>query len=201
MNIDAIKNFLKEYAPNINQRQFDLIYRKWFSDEVAPTKVLTELLYKSGVDPLEYMTVIPTYYARNSDKVDSIFIPSNIAEIADNAFEDSNLRQLNFSEPMQCKFIGQFAFARTRIKKISIPDSVRRVEDHAFDECYDLKEVSIPGKFGFYLNSRVFKNCLNLREIQFRGTSGEFSENIFDPAWDEGSLIEYIKCTDKIIKI
>lgn len=170
-------------------------------DEVAPTKILTELFYKSGVDPLKYMTTIPVYYARNSDKVDSILIPSNITEIADNAFEDSNLRQLNFSEPAQCKFIGQFAFARTSIKKISIPDSVRRIEDHAFDECDDLKEVSIPGKFGFYLNSRVFKNCLNLKEIQFRGTSGEFSENIFDSAWAEGSQIKYVNCIDDIIKI
>ena len=43
MNTDAIRDFLKEYATNINQRQLDFIYRKWLFDDLAPVKILTEL--------------------------------------------------------------------------------------------------------------------------------------------------------------
>jgi hypothetical protein len=96
MNIDAIRDFLKEYATNINQRQFDFIYRKWLFDDLAPAKILTELFYKSGVDPLKYTSTVPSNYAKESNKVDSIVIPSNIREIGYESFEGSNLRQLTF---------------------------------------------------------------------------------------------------------
>lgn len=72
---EKIKKFLIEFSNDINNKNFDLVYKKWLFDDIAPVRVLTELFYNSGIDPLRYTSDVPIQYAKDSDKVDSIIIP------------------------------------------------------------------------------------------------------------------------------
>ena len=201
MNTDAIRDFLKEYATNINQRQFDLVYREWLFDDLAPAKILTELLYKSGVDPLNYTSTVPVTYAAESNKVDSLVIPSNIKEIGLDAFKDSNLRQLIFSEPAQCRLIDHRAFAGTRLKRIIIPDSTREIGIEAFQGCINLEEVSLPNNCGLKLLTGIFKDCTKLKSVQYSGTAEEYRMRVCGPSWTVGSSLKYIECYDRNIEL
>ena len=201
MNTNAIRDFLKEYATNINQRQFDFVYRKWLFDDLAPAKILTELLYKSGVDPLNYTSTVPATYAAESNKVDSLVIPSNIKEIGLDAFKDSNLRQLTFSEPAQCRLIDHSAFAGTLIKRIIIPDSMGEIGVEAFQGCINLEEVSLPNDWGLKLLAGIFKDCTKLKSVQYRGTAEEYWLRVYGPNWTIGSSLKYIECSDRNIEL
>lgn len=200
MNKKLIKNFLEDFSEDINKRNLNFVYRKWLFDDIAPVKVLTELFFQSGIDPLKYTSTVPIYYAKESDKVDSLFIPSNVKEIGVEAFKDSNLRQLIFSEPAECKLIDHRAFSGTLLKKIVFPDSMREIGVEAFQGCAELEEVSLPNIWGFNILTGVFKDCPKLTTIQYRGTAEEYRTKVYGCNWTVGSSIKYLECTDQIIK-
>lgn len=200
MNKKLIKNFLEDFSEDINKRNLDFVYRKWLFDDIAPVKVLTELFFQSGVDPLNSTSTVPVMYAEKSDKVDSLVIPSNIKEIGVDAFKDSNLRQLVFSEPAQRRLIDHRAFSGTLLKKIVFPDSMREIGVEAFRGCVDLEEVSLPNMWGFRMLTGIFKDCPKLTAVQYRGTVEDYRMRAYGPNWTVGSSIKYIECTDQIIK-
>ena len=201
MDKQKIKKFLEEFARDINNKNFDFVYRKWLFDDIAPVKVLTELFFQSGVDPLNYTSTVPAIYAAESDKVDSLVIPSNIEEIDVEAFRDSNLRQLVFSEPAQCKIIDHRAFSGTLLKKIVFPDSMREIGVEAFQGCANLEEVSLPNTWGFRMLTGIFKDCPKLTTVQYRGTAEDYQIRAYGPNWTLGSSIKYLECTDQTIKV
>lgn len=201
MDKQKIKKFLEEFARDINNKNFDFVYRKWLFDDIAPVKVLTELFFQSGVDPLKYTSTVPAMYAKKSDKVDSLVIPSNIKEIGVDAFKDSNLRQLVFSEPAQCRLIDHRAFSGTLLKKIVFPDSMREIGVEAFQGCANLEEVSIPNEWGFKMLTGIFKDCPKLTTVQYRGTAEDYQIRAYGPTWTLGSSIKYLECTDQTIKV
>lgn len=200
MNKKLIENFLKDFSESIDKRQLDFVYRRWLVEEIAPVKVLTELFFQVGIDPLKYTSEVPTYYAKESDKVDSILIPSNIEAIDIEAFKDSNLRQLVFIEPTRCKLIDHQAFSETLIKKIVIPDSIKEIGVKAFQGCSDLEEVSLPN-VSLKIFTGAFKDCPKLTTIQYRGTAEEYHMKVRGYSWTAGSSVKYLECTDQIIKL
>lgn len=201
MNNDTIKKFINQYASNINQNQFDFVYRKWLFEDVGPVKILTELFYRSGVNPLNYTSTVPIEYAKESDKVDNILIPSNIMQIDLEAFKDSSLRHITFSTPSRCTFIDHRAFSGTLLKKIVIPDGMKDIGVGAFKGCAELEEVSLPNTPGLKLFTGIFRDCPKLITAQYRGTAEEYKYNLFRTAWTIGSSLKYIKCSDGEIRL
>lgn len=196
---EKIKKFLIKFSNDINNKNFDLIYKRWLFDDIAPVRVLTELFYNSGIDPLRYTSYVPMQYAKDSDKVDSIIIPSNIKAIGIEAFKDSNLRQIVFSNPVKCDYIDHHAFSGVLIKKIIIPDSIRDIGVEAFENCTELEEVSLPNTSSLNLLSGIFKGCTKLTTVQYNGTAKEYRQNVYGRNWTIGSSVKYIECTDKTI--
>lgn len=196
---EKIKKFLIEFSNDINNKNFDLVYKKWLFDDIAPVRVLTELFYNSGIDPLRYTSYVPIQYAKDSDKVDSIIIPSNIKAIGLDAFKNSNLRQIVFSNSTKCDSIDHKAFSGVFIKRIAIPESIREIGVEAFQGCTELEEVSFPNTPGIKLLAGTFRGCSKLTTIQYNGTAKEYYQNVLGRNWTIGSSIEYIECTDKTI--
>ena len=202
MNTDAMRKFIKKYAYNIDQKQLDLVYQRCLIEEgFNSVKTLTELFYLSRVNPLKYTSTVPMAYAKESDNVDSILIPSNIEAISVEAFKDSNLRYITFSTPSKCIFIDNRAFSGTPLKKIYIPDGMREIGVGAFQGCTDLDGVSFPDTPDLKLLTGVFEDCLKLTTIQYRGTAREYSQNVSGNNWTLGSSLKYIDCYDQTIKL
>lgn len=198
---EKIKKFLIEFSDDINNKNFNFVYKKWLFDDIAPVRVLTELFYRSGIDPLKYTSTVPMLYAKDSDKVDSLIIQSNIEAIGIEAFKNSNLRQIVFSDPAKCDYIDHHAFSGTLIKKITIPDSIRDIGVEAFEDCTELEEVFLPNTPGLNLLSGIFKGCTKLITVQYNGTAKEYRQNVYGRNWTIGSSIKYIECADKTIML
>lgn len=52
------------------------------------------------------------------------------------------------------------------IRKITIPDSVKILEDNAFSKCYSLEEINLPDSI-MKIGKNAFENCVKLKEISF----------------------------------
>ena len=55
---------------------------------------------------------------------------------------------------------------------MTIPNGVARIENKAFDCCFDLKFVTIPGSVT-YMGNQMF-DCSNLEEIRYTGTQAQW---------------------------
>lgn len=110
----------------------------------------------------------------------SVVIPSkvnfrekdfNVKSIGDNAFANSNLEEVQFSEGLV--EIGANAFRNTKINKVILPDSNESIGEYAFADCPNLKYVEF-GKgiisSGYFRTLRhTFTNDDNIEKIVFRG--------------------------------
>lgn len=107
-----IKGFLNGNIELLNSNNFDELYRK-FQYVAAINTSLTEILYQAGINPLEYMTKVPDFYASGSGIITEITIPGTITAIGSHAFEECiNLRNVYISKSVNT--IKYDAFARTR---------------------------------------------------------------------------------------
>lgn len=113
-----IREFLEDYIDLIDQNNFTELYSRCVSENRGK---LTMVLYECGINPLEYMTEIPTAYAYMAD-IHDIRIPTWINRIGDNAF-------------FYCK----------SLTSITIPDSVTSIGGFAFDGCNKLGQIIYNG--------------------------------------------------------
>lgn len=138
----GLKEFIKNHRDDINSQSFKEIYDELNSSFLQAVDVgkFTELLYTCGIDPLEYMSKIPDYYAYKS-RFQSIVIPNNIISIGKGAFEGC-----------------------TSLTSIAIPDSIIDIGSSAFSGCASLSSINIgKGVTGIY--SRAFIYCISLASI------------------------------------
>lgn len=158
-----IENFIKENTNNINNNNWDQIYKNLLSDCINSDSSLTnigkftEMVLECGINPLLYMNSIPKFFLNESTKIYNFEIPDNIIEINENAFSNSNVTCINI--PSSIKQINDSAFvASNSIKEINIQDA------DSFNEISFLGIASDPTNFygrKFLLNEIPFE-ALNL---------------------------------------
>lgn len=104
-NIDKFKRFLEANQDLLNRFAFDKLYenfkpyfREKFSYTGMRTTDLTYLLYKSGFDPLKYLSTVPEYYSFRLEDVgiDTVNIDFNIRRIDNRAFCSSPFKKFIF---------------------------------------------------------------------------------------------------------
>lgn len=162
----------------LNNNEFQNIYNMLenIDDEVITTDKLlvpafTELLFKSNIDPLPYLTTLPPYFAYNLD-IESIDIPSGIEYIDEGAFWRSKIKHIKL--PNTLKGIYQNAFRDCQnLEKITIPKSVEVIENYIFSYCINLKEVTFEGtldpSISDALGLDIFDKCYKLKDIYYGG--------------------------------
>lgn len=105
---------------------------------------LTKKLYECGVNPLEYLTVIPITYAQNIVLPETtIIIPSNIIRIEPRAFINSTVHEVVFEEG--CEIIGGSVFARCLLERVVLPKSLKKLGQNAFNGIYRNVDVHYRG--------------------------------------------------------
>lgn len=110
----------------------------------------------------------------NCIKLRNINLNSNLKSIGKEAFAKSGL--ISIEIPTSISFLGDGAFKMTRIKKISLPDNIRKIPNYCFQECRQLQYV-LPSSSLRRIGSHAFENCILLKHISLPELSyiGEYA--------------------------
>ena len=145
------------------------------------------------------------YSAFNECHIESIYIPESINYINPNSFRESIINKIEVDEkngmyysvenslvnkenkelilggsfvPDGVKIIGSYAFSRSNIESIIIPEGVEEIKNNAFADCLNLKEVVIPSTvkvLGYdFQNYNVFIGCSSLEKISISENNDVF---------------------------
>ena len=119
------------------------------------------------------------------------------------AFEDTSITQIDIPKGVTC--LDYLSFAGSKLKSISLPSSVRRLENavfhsckeleevdlgsvtdigqQCFEDCIHLKKVIIPRAI-LYLHMDNFYGCTRLKEINYKGPKEDFKLWVADELED-----------------
>lgn len=90
-------------------------------------------------------------------------IPEGATEIG--ALTGLPLHSISIPDSVECIAPYAFAFtARTQIKRLVIPDSVKEIGDAAFDGCESLEEITLPASLT-EISYGMFRSCHSLKKI------------------------------------
>lgn len=95
------------------------------------------------------------------------------AKESDFIIKDGVLKQYNGSAteiiiPKSVKTIGAGVFRENKLKKVTIPSSVKVIEDNAFRDCKKLTEIIIPDNVN-QLGQSAFQGCSSLYRVELSG--------------------------------
>lgn len=115
------------------------------------------------------------YFFHNGE--DYLEIPIGVEKIGDYAFSRSEIQKIIIPETVV--EIGQNAFANClNLEEISIPQSVKKIGNSAFYECENLHRVNLPKNIEI-IEGYTFGNCRNLEYIRLPDNVKEILSNAF----------------------
>ena len=116
---EEVKTFIDKHAQQIDDNRWHEIYSSSNYQALNPSACgeFTELMYKAGIDPLQYMVYVPDYYLFGSSFA-QIIIRDGIVTICQAAFR-------------KC----------LDLKTVTLPISVGYIEDYAFANCPSFMEI------------------------------------------------------------
>ena len=123
----SLKEFIERNIGLIENNNFELLYNQaWANEGEFETGELTKLLYEIGIDPLQKMASVPSYYLEYTKKdwsFEKFKIPSNIIELEDYSFGLScRIKELII--PKSIKSIGRIIFEDSLIDKVSYEGTI-----------------------------------------------------------------------------
>ena len=171
---------------------------------------ITEINISAGVTSIEENAF------SNCMKLTSVVVPGNVTEIGYGTFagckELINAELLfgvekvgrsmfsycskltNVSLPASITTIGAYAFAKSGIESIVLPQNVEEIEFGAFEGCDKLTEIEMNEKVTT-IGYGAFKDCSNLKDVVFNGTKAQWNAIAIVGA-NENLLSATIHCTD-----
>lgn len=165
-----IQQFIEENIELVDSNNFTELYNRGNHNHFGK---LTDVLYQSGIDPLQYMTEVPRWFATRSS-ITSITIPNNVTSISENAFS-------------WC----------SSLTSVTIGNNVTNIGGRAFCGCANLTSITIPDSV-MSIGYRVFEGCGNL-QITYSGTTQEWKNLVI---WKEiFPEVTYVcTCSDGVLK-
>lgn len=160
---------------------------------------LTKLLEAEGINPLEYMAIIPKHYM--DENFVQVVIPETIKQIFQEAFINcKNLLDVTFNEGLTR--IGMLAFSDCeKIQTLDFPKTLEVIDTQAFIDCKNLIEIHFYKENLSFIKSYAFGSCPNLKYITYTGTINEWrAVEIADDAFKDIGT-KNIRCSDGIFSI
>lgn len=166
----------------VNENKFTNLYEniyehsnKW--KDMSFTSEFTLLLYKIGVDPLQYMEEVPDMFLYNS------FFTR---------YGTINQLKTNFIIPDNITAIGVAAFSYSCITKIKIPNSVKVIHARAFMGTR-LVEVELDTGIKF-ISEDVFDKT-GIKTIKYKGNMEQWNKITITPK-NNSLFLAIIECDD-----
>ncbi len=129
------------------------------------------------------------YYVTN---LTSVSFPDSVREIGAYAFAVSRgLEGITFGDGLE--IIGNNAFTQSALTSVTIPATVKRVEDYAFYDCTELVEAVLHAE---YIGVSAFSYCESLKDL----TLGEGIKEIGDSAF-YNTIVSKISLPDSLVRI
>ena len=168
-NCQKLKDFYGDNLCYIGDRAFnDCGFEELvFSDNIknigsGAFKNCTELRLVKINDNLQSLN--PEIFA-GCIKLKEVKLSKNLKCIEREAFLScENLIELEFFEKLE--LIGDGAFINCGLKHITLPNSLKEIQDSAFEGCFNLQEICFPQN-EISLGREAFKDCKNLKNIDF----------------------------------
>lgn len=178
---EEVRDFLlkdEENAELINSNDFEKLYTKFRAavKVVYKTGMLSQVLYNAGIDPLPYMTKIPSSFLYDAEGVTSVTIPKNIKSIGVFAFKNcKDLVEVRSEIPRLSVPVGAFEGC-VNLKSPYSLDRCVNFEDRAFKGCKNLTSLTLSAAMSdiYSYGEECLKDCENLGYINYLGTKQEW---------------------------
>lgn len=160
-NITSIDSFSFRYCTSLEEVIFETtkLGREGCGNGIFSSCKLSTVILPEG------MTCIPKQmfaYATFAEGA-KVTIPASVTEICDYAFEGANnLEEVIFAGNNVTE-IGGWAFYKSKIKKIELPQSLEKIGTSAFRECINLTEITIPSNVSEL--GDAFDSCYSLNSV------------------------------------
>ena len=134
---------------------------------------LTELdLSKALIDE------IPSYAFNERWAIDKVVLPPTLKKIGTYAFERTSLTSVNI--PDNVETIEEYAFSRAKqLQEVHLPDSLTSLGSYAFEYCRSLRTVKIPTKLK-EIPSNTFNGCKSLQSVELHDSITGFGSYSFN---------------------
>lgn len=99
----------------------------------------------------------------NFGRLQKVYIPEGVTMIGYQAFEGDTMLT-NISLPTTIDTIGGYAFRKTNIEKVVLPQRVKYIAEYTFDGCKYLREVAF-NKSLSRIGTAAFQNCISLTTV------------------------------------
>ena len=189
--------FLKDNKDLIEENKFDELY--FYALNMLSQHLVyqvTEILLQV-INPLNYMSSIPTAYLRNSSEITQIEIPEGIKIVGTRAFRGSvNIKNIEF--PFTVIELDRDVFFNSYIEKVDFTKTkIQTLPAGTFVGCDRLKSLHLP-KTLVQVDRACFDEIVTqLKDIYYPGTSKEFLKIRFNSVPD---CYFEVHCTDGFLK-
>lgn len=181
-----VKDFIENHAELISEENFLQLYKEAGMGFRSFKRSLTEVFLTAGINPLEYMNKVPSYFLEGST-IAEFDIPRGVTKIEGYAFADCcDLTHVQI--PAGVLVIGSSVFLNcSSLTSIAIPNSVMSIGESAFYNCSSLTSIMLPnsvtriGESAFYgcssltsitisnnvtaVEEMTFRSCANLAKV------------------------------------
>ena len=147
------------YLPEVNKL---IIEGELNSDDWSNIKQMTNLteldLSKALIDE------IPSYAFNERWAIDKVVLPPTLKKIGTYAFQKTSLTSVNI--PDNVETIAEYAFSNARqLQEVHLPDCLTSLGNYAFGECRSLRTVKIPAKLK-EIPWYAFQHCKSLQSVE-----------------------------------
>ena len=111
--------------------------------------------------PASVLTIGPYAFAECLSLRKLIFPPS-VKSIERYAFSRSGLEEISLPEGLE-EIADSLFWCCTKLERVTVPHTVTSVGPYAFADCHSLKELSLPQ--GVTIHENAFQNCDGLRLV------------------------------------
>lgn len=172
----------------------------------------------TGITIPDNVTTLGRYAFADNDELSYVKLGSRISEIGERAFLNCT-KLIELEIPDSVTYIDNNAFASTGLKKITIPESITKLNSYLFSGCVDLKEVKLPntlveiGAWAFgncysleeieipdgveLICGSAFEDCINLTEVIIPNSVTQMGSNVFDSC----TSLQRVRLSNKLTEI
>ncbi|MBR4111814.1 MAG: leucine-rich repeat protein [Ruminiclostridium sp.] len=124
----------------------------------------------------EGTTKIDSYAFEGIDSFTEVIIPEGVTEIGKYAFAETKVKKITL--PKSLTKIGEYAFYSSTLEEINIPSGVKEIGYSAFDRCLNLEKVTLNSGLE-KIGERAFMLCSMLSDIEIPDTVTEIGNDAF----------------------